>query len=86
MYTSFWWGNQRGKERPLGRPRGRCEEMLERILKKSVVRVWSRLIWLMVGTIGGCCGCGSEHADFLNLLLDQLKNFQVFRKDSATWI
>jgi hypothetical protein len=34
-------GKPEGKKRPLGRSRGRCEEMLEWILNKSVVRVWS---------------------------------------------
>jgi len=36
--------------------------MLERILNKSVGRVWNGLIWLRIGKVAGFCEYGNEHS------------------------
>jgi len=45
-------GKTEGK-RPLGRPRCRWEENIKMVFRKWDGEVWTRLIWLRIGTGGG---------------------------------
>jgi len=45
VHTAFWWGNRR--ERPLGRPRRRWEN-IKWIFKKWYGEAWTGMIWLRI--------------------------------------
>jgi len=54
-YRGVYWvvvEKPEGK-RPLGRPRHRWEEILKCIFRKWDVGLWTRSIWLRIGTGGG---------------------------------
>jgi hypothetical protein len=48
----FFVGRPEGK-RPLGRPRQRWEDVLQLVLGKQGGQVWTRYIWLRIGTSSG---------------------------------
>jgi hypothetical protein len=51
VHTGFWCGNL--MERPLGRPRCRCEDNIKMYLQELDGEVWNGLIWLRIRTSGG---------------------------------
>jgi hypothetical protein len=62
------YGNRRGTYRGLvgkperGRPLGkfrRDEKIILKLVFKKRDWTWTGLIWLMIGTGGGSCGCGN---------------------------
>jgi len=50
--------------------------MLTWILKKQEGKAWIGSVWLMIGTIGGCCEGGNESSGSIKCgkFLDQLRN------------
>jgi len=52
VYTEFWWGNLMRRDY-LGDPGVDGRIILRRIFRKWDVGVWTRSIWLRVGTGGG---------------------------------
>ena len=51
MHAVLWWGELRERNH-LGDTGVNWKIILNRILKKSVGKVWTRLIWLRVGISG----------------------------------
>jgi len=52
VYTGFWWGNLRERDR-LGDPGVDGRIILGWIFRKWYVELWTGLIWLRIGIGGG---------------------------------
>ena len=52
MYTGFWWGNLKERDH-LEDPDEDVKIILRWIFRKWDIRLWSRSIWLGIGTDGG---------------------------------
>jgi hypothetical protein len=78
-------GKPDGK-RPLLRPRRRYEDNIRMDLVKRDGRMWTGFVWFRTGTMTGCCEhdnepLGSAKGGYFH---DQLNDYQLLRKDSAT--
>jgi len=52
VYTGFWWGNLKERER-LGDPDVDGRIILRWLFRKWVVGAWTESFWLRIGTCGG---------------------------------
>jgi len=75
VYTGFWWGNL-GERDQLGYPGVEGRIILKWIFDKWDGEAWTGLLWLRIGTGGGCFECGNEHYGTIKCgeFLDWLRN------------
>jgi hypothetical protein len=57
------------------------------MIMKQYVRVWTGIYWLRAGSRMGSCEHGNELSGSINdrEFLNQLSDYQLLKKDSASW-
>jgi len=57
MHTKFWLRNMKERDHS---DLGVDERITEWILEEKGQKLWTGLIWLMMGPVAGCCEYGNE--------------------------